>query len=299
MHWSFCASAVSVAMRMAMLLCLVILLSCPVFAENSTNMTNANNTSFSRKKNLTKIDLESCDWGEVKPEYSIAAAVISGFLILDGGILCTFGFNKQRTAFSLLGFTIAGLVGYAIVEYRFEYSLSIQLLITGAIALFVSILCSSILYCGLFLTGLSSGFCIGSIVIVVISEVHAFGSFSEPVLILLGLAIAFASATVWWKRTFVIIGTSITGGAFIMGGIDYFVEGLLFTEYVQHIIYHKEFRRLCSFSWIVFSVFPVMALFGLLVQYFKTAKLEARPKSLSRQVLEMNNLSTTSQHPRV
>ena len=211
------------------------------------------------------------------------------------------GFKKQRTTYSLLGFTVAGLVGYAIVEFKFDYNLGIKLLITGAMALFVSILCSTVVYCGVFLTGLSSGFCIGCIVIVIIAEFHTFGSFAEPVLILLGLAIAFASVTLWWTRVFVILGTSVAGGAFIMGGIDYFVEGFLFTEHVQHIIYNKHFRRICYFSWIVFAVFPVMALIGGFVQHFKTAKLEGRPKgkTMSHQALAMNRLSAVSQHSHV
>ncbi len=209
------------------------------------------------------------------------------------------GYKQQRTTFSLLGFTIAGLVGYAIVEYKFDYSIGIQLLITGSIALFVSILCSSVMYCGIFFTGLGTGFCFGCVVIVIITEIHTFSSFAEPILILIGLGIAFASASLWWKRTFVILGTSVVGGAFVMGGMDYFIEGFLFVEYVQHIIYGQKYRKLCYFSWIVFSIFPVVAVAGLLIQHCKTAKLNKRPKSLSTQELAMNRLSETSHQSRV
>ena len=199
----------------------------------------------------------------------------------------------------MLGFTVAGLVGYAIVDYKFDYSLGIQLLITGSIALFVSILCSSVMYCGIFLTGLATGFCLGSVVIIIINEIHSFGSFAEAILILIGLAIAFASASLWWKRTFVILGTSVVGGAFVMGGVDYFVEEFLFVENVQHIIYGQKFRKLCYFSWVVFGVFPVVAVAGVLIQHFKTARLDKRPKSLSTQELAMNRFSETSQQSRV
>jgi hypothetical protein len=220
---------------------------------------------------------------------------ISKFVISD-----FIGYKRERTAFSLLGFTIAGLVGYAIVEYKFDYSMGIQLLITGSIAIFVSIISSSVTYCGIFLTGLGTGFCFGCVVIVIITEIHTFGSFAEPILILIGLAIAFASVSLWWKRTFVILGTSVVGGAFVMGGMDYFVEGFLFAEHVQHIIYGKEFRKLCYFSWIVFCIFPVMAIAGVLIQHFKTAKRDNnRPKSLSTQELAMNRLSETSHQSRV
>ena len=199
----------------------------------------------------------------------------------------------------MLGFTVAGLVGYAVVDYKFDYSLGIQLLITGSIALFVSILCSSVMYCGIFLTGLATGFCLGSVVIIIINEIHSFGSFAEAILILIGLAIAFASASLWWKRTFVILGTSVVGGAFVMGGVDYFVEEFLFVENVQHIIYGQKFRKLCYFSWVVFGIFPVVAVAGVLIQHFKTARLDKRPKSLSTQELAMNRFSETSQQSRV
>ena len=161
-------------------------------------------------------------------------------------------------------------------------------------ALFVSILSSSILFCGIFLTGLCTGFSVGCIVIIAISELHSFGSFGEPILILLGLAIAFAGVTLWWKRFFIILGTSVAGGTFIMGGLDYFIEGFLFVEYVQHIIYGRDYRKLCYFSWIIFAVFPVVALVGVTVQYFKTAKLKNRPKSMSNQELAMNRFSASS-----
>ena len=155
------------------------------------------------------------------------------------------------------------------------------------------------MYCGIFLTGLATGFCLGSVVIIIINEIHSFGSFAEAILILIGLAIAFASASLWWKRTFVILGTSVVGGAFVMGGVDYFVEEFLFVENVQHIIYGQKFRKLCYFSWVVFGIFPVVAVAGVLIQHFKTARLDKRPKSLSTQELAMNRFSETSQQSRV
>ena len=63
----------------------------PSYAENITNNTDGNNTEFSKRNNRTEIVDESCEWGDIRPTYSIAAAVISAFLILDGGILCTLG----------------------------------------------------------------------------------------------------------------------------------------------------------------------------------------------------------------
>ena len=68
----------------------------PIYAENGTNNTDGNNTLFSRRKNLTKIEHESCEWRDIRPTYSIVAAVISAFLILDGGVLCTVGEFKEN-----------------------------------------------------------------------------------------------------------------------------------------------------------------------------------------------------------
>ncbi|XP_028392176.1 transmembrane protein 198-B-like isoform X2 [Dendronephthya gigantea] len=271
-------------------------LSWPIFGEEMTNETGNKNTSLSKLKNQTITNLESCVWAVVRPSYSIIAGIISGFLILDGGILCSFGYSKERTTFSLLGFTVAGLVGYAIVDYKFDYSIGIQLLITGSMALFVSILSSSIMYCGIFLAGLCTGFSFGSVIIIIINEIHTFGSFAEPILILVGISIAFASMSLWWKRTFVILDTSVVGGVFVMGGIDYFVEGFLFVEHVKHIIYGEKIRKLCFFSWIVFSIFPLVAIAGLLIQHFKTAKRIERPKSMSNQDMPMNRMSQSPPH---
>ena len=63
----------------------------PVVAQNVTNLTDTNSTSFSKTKNRTKIDLVSCEWNEVRPKYSIVPAIVSSFLIIDGGILSTVG----------------------------------------------------------------------------------------------------------------------------------------------------------------------------------------------------------------
>ena len=156
------------------------------------------------------------------------------------------------------------------------------------------------MYCGTFLTGLCAGFCFGSVVVVIITEVHTFGSFAEPILILVGVSIAFASVSLWWKRTFVILDTSVVGGAFVMGGIDYFVEGFLFVEHVKHIIYGEKLRKLCYFSWIVFCIFPLVAVAGLLIQHLKTAKRIRRPKSVSNQELPVNRTSgVPQQHSQV
>lgn len=209
------------------------------------------------------------------------------------------GYKRHRTSFSLVGFTVAGLVGYAIVEYKFDYSIGIKLLITGSIALFISILCSSVMYCGIFLTGLSTGFCFGCVVIVIINEVHSFDSFAEAIIILIGVGTAFASASLWWKRTFIILDTSVVGGTFVMAGMDYFVEEFLFIKYVQHIIYGWQYRKLCYFSWIILCIFPVVAIAGLLIQHLKTARLNKKPKTLSSEALAMNRLSEASHQSRV
>ena len=63
----------------------------PVLGENSTTTNSTNNTLFSRKNNGSRLETVSCEWDDVRPTYSIIAAIISGFLIVDGGVLCALG----------------------------------------------------------------------------------------------------------------------------------------------------------------------------------------------------------------
>lgn len=198
----------------------------------------------------------------------------------------------------MIGFSVAALLGYAIVDYKFDLSLGIEILVVGSSGLFGSILSSSVTYCGMFLTGLGTGFSLGCLVILIVSEITSFGSFAEPVLIILLMSIIFASLCLWWKRTFIILGTSMIGGTFIAGGLDYFIEDLLFVQYIQHIIYGMEYRKLCFFSWIVLSIFPVISIAGVFIQHFKTAKGH-KPKTLNHEALAMNRLSQVSQQPTV
>ena len=73
----------------------------PTCAENGTNKTSGNNTLFSRRKNLTKIEYVSCEWSDIRPTYSAIAAVISGFLILAGAVLCAIGKLRKNFITSL------------------------------------------------------------------------------------------------------------------------------------------------------------------------------------------------------
>ena len=76
-------------------------LSWPIFGEEMTNRAGDKNASLSKWKNLTTTDFDSCVWAVVRPTYSVIAAIVSGFLVLDGGILCSFGELKTNGFVSL------------------------------------------------------------------------------------------------------------------------------------------------------------------------------------------------------
>lgn len=90
-----------VASKFVLFLAVYLGLLCPIYAQNGTNNITANNTLFSKRKNLTKIESVSCEWVDVRPAYSIIAAVISGFLILDGAVLCSIGEFQKKFITSL------------------------------------------------------------------------------------------------------------------------------------------------------------------------------------------------------
>ena len=85
-----------VALKFVLFFAVYLGLLWPICADDVANKTVGNNTLFSRRKNLTKVDDDSCEWSDIRPSYSAIPAVISGFLVLAGAVLCTIGKYHEK-----------------------------------------------------------------------------------------------------------------------------------------------------------------------------------------------------------
>lgn len=159
-------------------------------------------------------------------------------------------------------------------------SLHIQyiLLITAAVGIFGGILCTTVIFCGLFTSGIVAGFSLSMVFLFGLASLYQYTTLSIPIGALVSVSVLLAGASVWWKRVLLIISSSIYGGVLIMGGIDYFIEDLRLVHHAWDKVFIKQDAgKPCFFSWIILGVWPLMVLVGLLVQFLKTGKKPPKP----------------------
>ena len=194
-------------------------------------------------------------------------------------LLSVTGYKYQRITLFIAGFAGAGLLTYVICLIKSSLALHYVLLITAAVGTFAGILCTTVKFVGLFTLGLSSGFCIAMGFLLGFVGVYQYHTIAVPFGVICGLAVVMAGATVWWKRVLLIISSSVFGGALIMGGVDYFIEDfwLLIYSYKKAYIM-TVYGKPCVVSWIILSIWPVISIIGLLVQFLKTGRKPTRAK---------------------
>lgn len=232
--------------------------------------------------------LHSCMTAGFKTKFHIFLVVL--LLLLPGIIIilsfisklicaCLIGFKYQRITLFVTGFSSAALLTYLICLERSSLELHYVLLITGALGVFGGILCTTVIFCGLFTSGIVAGFSVAITFLFGLASLGVYQSISVPIGVLIGISVVVAGANVWWKRVVLILTSSIYGGALIAGGVDYFVEDLRLLHHIwEKVLLFEITGRLCFFSWITFGVWPFMCLIGLLVQFLKTGKKPSKPK---------------------
>ena len=189
------------------------------------------------------------------------------------------GFKYQRASLFAAGFSSSALLTYLICLIRSTLAIHYILLITAALGIFSGILCTTVVFCGLFSTGLVAGFCIAMAFLLALSSLYQYTTLTIPVGVVIGVSVVMAGAGVWWKRVLLIISSSIYGGALVMGSLDYFIEDFRLLDYVWRKVYLSALKsEPCFFSWIIIGVWPLLVLIGLLVQFLKTGKQPPRPK---------------------
>ena len=194
------------------------------------------------------------------------------------GCCCFVGFKRQRATLFLTGFSSAAFLTYMICLIRSSLHIQYILLITAAVGIFGGILCTTVIFCGLFTSGIVAGFSLSMVFLFGLASLYQYTTLSIPIGVLVGVSVLLAGASVWWKRVLLIISSSIYGGVLIMGGIDYFIEDLRLVHHAWEKVFIKQDTgKPCFFSWIILGVWPLMVLVGLLVQFLKTGKKPPKP----------------------
>lgn len=243
--------------------------------ENNETSNNANNSS-----NGGTDKPFSCEWKDLEFPITFGPGIASSVCIVIGGFNLILGFKYQRITLFATGFSSAALLSYVICLIRSTLAIHYVLLIVAAVAIFAGILCTTVVFCGLFSSGIMAGFCLAMVVLLGFASLYQYTTLSIPVGVIIGVSVLIAGANVWWKRVLLIVSSSINGGALIVGGLDYFIEDLRLLDYFWLKIFMKNIKghEPCIFSWIILGVWPLMVLIGLLVQFLKTAKQPPKPK---------------------
>lgn len=255
-----------------------------VFLHSSRGAVDVAQIGNGSLTNNTPNGIFSCEWKDLEFSITYGPAIACVLAILVGGFQVFVGYKYQRTTLFIAGFAGAGLLTYIICLIKSSLALHYVLLITTAVGIFAGILCTTVKFVGLFTVGLSAGFCIAMGFLLGFVSVYQYHTIAVPFGVICGLAVVMAGATVWWKRVLLIISSSVFGGALIMGGIDYFIEDFWLLIYGYKRAYIMTvYGKPCVVSWIILSIWPVISVVGLLVQFLKTGRKPVSPKKGERR----------------
>lgn len=248
-----------------------------------TSVTSANNAPLNdtNTRNGSEPHLKSfsCEWSDLDFPITFGPGIAASLCVLIGGFHVLFGFKYQRITLFATGFSSAALLTYLICSIRSSLEVQYVLLITAAIGVFGGILCTTVIFCGLFSSGIVAGFCVTMAFLFGLASLHAYQSLSVPLGVIISISVIVAGANVWWKRVVLILTSSVYGAALIMGGVDFFIEDMRFLHHIWQKVFISEITgRPCFFSWISFGVWPLMCLIGFLVQFLKTGKKPPKPQ---------------------
>ena len=172
----------------------------------------------------------------------------------------------------LTGFILASVVIFLICEEESDLS-------TGAnagIALGIGLLCGLITmlvhFFGLFMTGFCMGLFITIATLVILEQFYVVTIIWIPIGIAFGCGALGGLLTLKWQREFVIVSTSIIGGATIITCADYFLELFRLVQYVYDRFRLDHSEALCWYSWLILAVWPMISLVGMILQFRVTSK---------------------------
>eukprot|EP00794_Sanderia_malayensis_P018893 gene18893-20795_t len=211
----------------------------------------------------------SCKWNY---NFKILQVSISVVMILSGAFVLSLGYKKRRITFFLVGMISAAILTYFVCLGESNLSHTTLLLVSVAAGLFLSLFTTTVLYIGYFVTALFAGIFLGFGALLVFTTFQLFHSIAIPSVIIATISLVLVFATLWWRRVFLIISTSLLGAAMFCGGLDYFVEGFFILKYTEQKLFYSKIAPLCWYSYVVFGAWPALFVIGMLVQLLWTGK---------------------------
>nr|XP_002736861.1 PREDICTED: transmembrane protein 198-like isoform X1 [Saccoglossus kowalevskii] len=205
-------------------------------------------------------------------DYQIATAVICALSFVFGIVFCFFGYRCFKAVLFLIGFIFGSILVYAICNEEGFLTPALN----AGIAMGAGVLCGMITmlvqYVGLFMTGFHLGLFLASAILIALEQFWHPSNLWIPVGILFGTGLLFAVVTLQWQKTCTILATSLIGGAMITTSVDYYIEKFDMVQYVWDRFTAVNSSPVCWFSWIILAVWPLLFLFGVIIQFRITGK---------------------------
>jgi len=124
-------------------------------------------------------------------------------------------------------------------------------------------------YVGIFMTGFLTGLYIGVILMLIVTSFIPTTNLWVTIGVLFGTGLVLALVTLKWQRLFLLLGTSLMGGALVATSLDYIVEKFRIILWFWNMLNHSRpsMAALCWFSWLLLTLWPTVFLVGIIVQW--------------------------------
>lgn len=182
------------------------------------------------------------------------------------------GYRRRRISFCLIGLTSISIFTYMVIITEANFSTVINILISVAAGLVACFFTTLLLYCGYFITGLFAGFMIGFIFLVIYTSFTSLNSVALPCVIVSLFGLFQTFITMWWRHRVFIVSCCIFASGVMASALDYFIEDLFIYKYLEMKIFYNKHADLCWWTYLVFGLWPLFFIIGLLIQFLLTGK---------------------------
>jgi len=231
---------------------------------------------------------------EMVDNYNIVTATICGLYVFFG-IFCTlFGYRCFKAIMFLTGFIFGSIIVYLICLEENILPMWANTVIAVSAGLLFGLITLLVQYVGLFMLGFHGGLLLGLIGLVVADMsrrliiVHNKNSADGALLgedytplhspwisvgTLLASGLVMSLCNLYFQKSLTIFNSALYGGAVVATGVDYFVENSIMLMWVWDKVRAKESEdNPCWFSWGILMIWPVLLIFGIIIQILVAGK---------------------------
>lgn len=113
---------------------------------------------------------------------------------------------------------------------------------------------------------------IGFIFLVIYTSFLSLNSVALPCVIVSLFGLFQTFITMWWRHRVFIVSCCIFASGVMASALDYFIEDLFIYKYLEMKIFYNKHADLCWWTYLVFGLWPLFFIIGLLIQCLLTGK---------------------------